>query len=824
MAEDHQHIRLLPDGSAVLITERTARTALGFGGLERKEVSRRTVAISALLNDDNQLSCIPNNCRFRYGNDYLQMFFIELEPRVRSVLWNTKHHHYDSIRELARSSKHGQRPDETTVQYEERIVTQERFSLSLPHIIFCFLFWAGGIKLVYMFFRNATLRSADDELFTAPVPNRRLDECGNIGQSCFSYTMPALLSGQFSPSIDLAIANFFGSSWNSDWMTNWRHGAERIPELASPWAWELASTRDPVFATRVPWEPSGHTVRSFVGWLCKQHLPTTLVGGSFKNAKQRIELAPPWDGKDGEQPPTVPMSESPEDSIDLDDGTLHRGDILLIEKDVMQHHAAGGRFVVEWFSYGTLITSERRVKLVDVEKPETLITKNRLSRGVRIDCPVGSDSLPFGDRRIGPGALLIVATPKRWNSLSPVNYISAVKLGRNNEILVGVNGGSSLLKIGTMDGKMVDGLTVVPLREDGTLGCVRPKQQCYYPETDTLAAVRTFFFDTKTKCVVAQLTNDAVVPYELNGATLIPPPDAILADVSTDLADGIALDSRMRLRLRVPIADHAKHTEYVVRGTIQNEAGTVVVFANALAWQLSKENAACFEVERDNTWKRLPEHAPVYTDEHRHDTGVIVVGSRVRYLGGNSFGWIGGDRQAAERAGASAIGTVIAKDAGRAHVRFDRECAGTREGVFPARTLQHLENHRLTESGLIHLRTATTMPTPSIFVVSPGTPVGDDHEGNVIHTGDRVRITNIYDEGTKTIRARSLMQAKHPFTVVHSCSDGWLWLDAGEDVGQPPRRKSHTCCRDSIPADVRAQDAWWSRLCWAKNRYCTLMR
>lgn len=286
-----------------------------------------------------------------------------------------------------------------------------------------------------------------------------------------------------------------------------------------------------------------------------------------------------------------------------------------------------------------------------------------------------------------------------------------------------------------------------------------------------------------------------------------------------------------RLRLAAKVPGHEEHEEFIVSCIVPPEcdgAAPVVLFEDGTGFDLVYGNASTFERWDGEHFAPLPGVADVYPAVSVAQ-GPIAVGVRVRYLGGDTgteFFRLR-DERAAQQTPATVVRLHTAPDYWE--VRFDECIPGAHDRMgrgdgnhyqyIHGSYLQPLGPRLVAAHGLVDV-----VHGNKPRCVQHGLFVGYNRAGAAIRIGDRVRITGS-DSGTKTARASELVRAGHVFTVVHShvVASGmlWVWLDAGEDVGQSIRSGCEPSFYNGLPAELRSDPAWWRRLCWATVSDCT---
>ncbi|MFH1099191.1 MAG: hypothetical protein V1723_04740 [Candidatus Uhrbacteria bacterium] len=313
-------------------------------------------------------------------------------------------------------------------------------------------------------------------------------------------------------------------------------------------------------------------------------------------------------------------------------------------------------------------------------------------------------------------------------------------------------------------------------------------------------------------------------------------------------AEGIPIHRGQRLRLRAAVGylpvGTALRVSHIRIGAVPSFP--VVVTEQGLGFSLTAANAALFEKPVRGEWLPLGNGAlaPATAVKPAVRPGEgLGVGVRVRYLGGDEG--TNFDQETAKRTPAVIIGKEDVSS-NRWSCRFDQAFAGLHWSVpfgceeIPRDPLYRFIDgrHLVREDGARDLRVTggfvqvftpirskLLKPSGVFRMVNPGAVVGLDHRGRGVRVGDRVRVVGISpgnEDSTGT--ARELVRNRHIFTVVHAAANSsrWLYLDAGQDVGQKSRSGGNIVGLAEIPREFRDDPTWWSRLTWARDTDCGL--
>ncbi|MFH1430437.1 MAG: hypothetical protein ABIG71_02850 [Candidatus Uhrbacteria bacterium] len=258
-----------------------------FKNTQSKVVDTKCCALSTILSQrSNDTELLPPGCRFFRRSQIGTTYIIEQQPCVRMVEWDTILYRrmHESLREenrlIARKARLSREIAADSLQPRSTISTllarvfrrkqptynigqrcsplepydlkQHAFALAFPFVVFVIRAdISGGLYEPMVFYRNEPLRTIDDVLCVANLPNQHDDYrlCGPIGGGTCAAERTAM-----------TLEVFWGSEWNSDLPRHFLKCAGKHPTLASPHQWERASAQDPLFVTRIPWE-AAMTVR-----------------------------------------------------------------------------------------------------------------------------------------------------------------------------------------------------------------------------------------------------------------------------------------------------------------------------------------------------------------------------------------------------------------------------------------------------------------------------------------------------------------------------------------------------------------------------------
>jgi len=171
----------------------------------------------------------PDGTRFLFNRGPAKIVAIEQKPQVRTInldesLWGSQRDQRGSIK---------------------------RFNLAFPYVIFIVVM-TDRLENLYVYFRNEPLKSLGSSLYKAVFSNLNGDN--SVCRSEQSATM----NDPLNVKIEIAIADFWQSLFNSDLDTHWR-GRTNIDNRLDLNAWRLQSQTQPMFPCTVEWEKT-HTL------------------------------------------------------------------------------------------------------------------------------------------------------------------------------------------------------------------------------------------------------------------------------------------------------------------------------------------------------------------------------------------------------------------------------------------------------------------------------------------------------------------------------------------------------------------------------------
>lgn len=214
------------------------------------ELQKQLVNMMPKQQDEVTTPCLPKGTRFYVAKGGYEYFVLEQEPRKRTML----------------TGGDGSAPGFFTEQGSH--------VFGMPYVIFVIQVPAGATKVTpgfRVFFSKEPLRTLDDKLLIAPLPN--LDNRGTI---CVGST-PAAVGQHTVEAVEEVIVNFWGSTFlyggqsvypgvfpnnkRPNLFDNW--GSHGGGEDFAKWEAETKKGKDLV-GLELPWQPSKHTVRDAI--------------------------------------------------------------------------------------------------------------------------------------------------------------------------------------------------------------------------------------------------------------------------------------------------------------------------------------------------------------------------------------------------------------------------------------------------------------------------------------------------------------------------------------------------------------------------------
>lgn len=170
----------------------------------------------------------PHGCRFCFTRGPNTIVVIEQGPQTRSLSF---------VRGMQREETRNSGAD-----------SSERVSLALPYSIFILSFRQDGFQSMRYLWRTAPLKSLDDMLCVANLPN--LHEGGTV---CLGRIGPT--GTTISETCENCVAGFWNSQFNHDLSAAWWHKDTVSPQIATGKLWAENSINNPLFILGLPFAP-----------------------------------------------------------------------------------------------------------------------------------------------------------------------------------------------------------------------------------------------------------------------------------------------------------------------------------------------------------------------------------------------------------------------------------------------------------------------------------------------------------------------------------------------------------------------------------------
>lgn len=183
-----------------------------------------------------------------------------------------------------------QEPGYRTIEYLANRHDSEpvTYRLALPYVVFVVSVMSEQILSLSCFFRTAPLRSIDDPLLCATMPNT--DASGAVCLGTVRVTGVSL-----ADRIDALIAAFWGSRFNADIR---RHP---LPFSGGLRAWATRSRRDRLVALSFAFDPAESSLRQVIAWtggIALDELPVTT--GAVGPESVEVRTPDPLPDQEGE--------------------------------------------------------------------------------------------------------------------------------------------------------------------------------------------------------------------------------------------------------------------------------------------------------------------------------------------------------------------------------------------------------------------------------------------------------------------------------------------------------------------------------------------
>ena len=129
------------------------------------------------------------------------------------------------------------------------------FHLAFPYILYVIIFRQGSFEEMKIFYRPSPLEGLDDKLFFSNLLNVQATAGRRSENRACLRPKPDLGGKDLSSAAPALIDHFWSTDFNRDIEENcFDRARRRDPRLEDLKVWEDASTADPFFPLRIPWE------------------------------------------------------------------------------------------------------------------------------------------------------------------------------------------------------------------------------------------------------------------------------------------------------------------------------------------------------------------------------------------------------------------------------------------------------------------------------------------------------------------------------------------------------------------------------------------
>lgn len=163
----------------------------------------------------------PRGCRFAFSKGQSTVFVIEQEPQVRSLMMSS----------AITGEEHQPYMDQAA----------ERVTMAFPYVTFIMHFKNGRFSSVYTGWRTAPLKTMDDLLCKAILPNIHTNL--NV---CMGHHFTAH-AASMSEQTEEVLSNFWNSRFNNDLSVHWWNKPQISDRLRSTRAWSAQTVENPLF-------------------------------------------------------------------------------------------------------------------------------------------------------------------------------------------------------------------------------------------------------------------------------------------------------------------------------------------------------------------------------------------------------------------------------------------------------------------------------------------------------------------------------------------------------------------------------------------------
>lgn len=200
-------------------------------------------AFKETMDDSPHVFC--NGVKFAYTKGSRTVFIIEQQPQVRTVSF------------MPEKLLNGRVANNAT---EITDAGAHRYTLAFPYVYFVIVFDHGSFTQLEVFFRNKSVMSAREHLYTAPLPNVNFMVSNNpVCMGSDAFHLKVSYQSSIAKQCEMVVSHFWQRSFNGHLGTgNFEKVDRRIKTFAT---WQSESQKDPLFVLNIEW-PNGRTVKS----------------------------------------------------------------------------------------------------------------------------------------------------------------------------------------------------------------------------------------------------------------------------------------------------------------------------------------------------------------------------------------------------------------------------------------------------------------------------------------------------------------------------------------------------------------------------------
>lgn len=215
---------------------------------------------------DMSTPLLPPNTKYYARDKDVEVYVIELSPQTRTILWPSK---------------------------KKRKIVGVPYNLAFPYVIFVCVFVKNNLvfsegETPKCFYRTAQIISPKDRLFHTSLFNVSCETNG-----LFSITGLSGNGTGIQAQIDRMIRSFWGNEPNGKPKKNsdFLFSAKADERVASAGAWQEETSANPLFAFKLPWLESGHTVQSVVKESLNKFSGLANMAEEVRHVNQIAEIA-----------------------------------------------------------------------------------------------------------------------------------------------------------------------------------------------------------------------------------------------------------------------------------------------------------------------------------------------------------------------------------------------------------------------------------------------------------------------------------------------------------------------------------------------------